>query len=58
LPQPPTLCDCRLLVFVGGWHLGLSHVDEALSIRIVREAIDVSGTADEHGAPVQIPVIK
>jgi len=25
---------------LGGWHLGLSHVDEALSIRIVREAID------------------
>jgi len=25
---------------LGGWHLGLSHVDEALSGRIVREAID------------------
>jgi aryl-alcohol dehydrogenase-like predicted oxidoreductase len=25
---------------LGGWHLGLSHVDEALSIRIVRSAID------------------
>jgi len=25
---------------VGGWHLGLSHVDDALSVRIVREAID------------------
>jgi Predicted oxidoreductases (related to aryl-alcohol dehydrogenases) len=25
---------------VGGWHLGLKHVDEALSIRIVRSAID------------------
>jgi len=25
---------------VGGWHLGLSHVDEALSQRIVRTAID------------------
>lgn len=25
---------------VGGWHLGLAHVDEALSVRIVREAID------------------
>ena len=25
---------------LGGWHLSLSHVDEALSIRIVREAID------------------
>ena len=25
---------------LGGWHLGLSHVDEALSVRIVREAID------------------
>jgi aryl-alcohol dehydrogenase-like predicted oxidoreductase len=25
---------------VGGWHLGLKHVDEALSIRIVRTAID------------------
>jgi aryl-alcohol dehydrogenase-like predicted oxidoreductase len=27
-------------VGLGGWHLGLSHVDEALSVRIVREAID------------------
>ncbi len=25
---------------LGGWHLGLKHVDEALSIRIVRGAID------------------
>jgi aryl-alcohol dehydrogenase-like predicted oxidoreductase len=25
---------------LGGWHLGLSHVDEALSLRIVRSAID------------------
>jgi predicted aldo/keto reductase-like oxidoreductase len=25
---------------VGGWHLGLTHVDEQLSIRIVRAAID------------------
>ncbi len=25
---------------LGGWHLGLSHVDEPLAIRIVREAID------------------
>jgi predicted aldo/keto reductase-like oxidoreductase len=25
---------------IGGWHLGLSHVDEQLSIRIVRAAID------------------
>src|SRR5438128_9761911 len=25
---------------VGGWHLGLPHVDEALAIRIVRTAID------------------
>jgi aryl-alcohol dehydrogenase-like predicted oxidoreductase len=25
---------------VGGWHLGLSHVDESLSVRIVREALD------------------
>src|SRR6266403_539756 len=25
---------------VGGWHLGLKHVDERLSIRIVRTAID------------------
>src|SRR5207237_5427775 len=25
---------------VGGWHLGLKHVDEALAIRIVRSAID------------------
>ncbi|HEY2374873.1 MAG TPA: aldo/keto reductase [Gemmatimonadaceae bacterium] len=25
---------------LGGWHLGLSHVDEALSIKIVRSAID------------------
>ena len=27
-------------VGVGGWHLSLKHVDEALSLRIVREAID------------------
>ena len=27
-------------VGVGGWHLGLSHVDEELAIRIVRSAID------------------
>ena len=25
---------------LGGWHLGLKHVDEPLSIRIVRDAID------------------
>ncbi len=25
---------------LGGWHIGLKHVDEALSLRIVREAID------------------
>jgi aryl-alcohol dehydrogenase-like predicted oxidoreductase len=25
---------------LGGWHLGLSYVDQALSVRIVREAID------------------
>jgi predicted aldo/keto reductase-like oxidoreductase len=25
---------------IGGWHLGLKHVDERLSIRIIREAID------------------
>jgi len=25
---------------VGGWHLGLGHVDEELAIRIVREALD------------------
>src|SRR5260370_15524156 len=25
---------------LGGWHLGLKHVDEQLSIRIVRTAID------------------
>src|SRR5258706_13837837 len=25
---------------VGGWHLGLKHVDEELSLRIVRTAID------------------
>src|SRR4051812_12368679 len=25
---------------VGGWHLGLKHVDEALALRIVRTAID------------------
>jgi aryl-alcohol dehydrogenase-like predicted oxidoreductase len=25
---------------VGGWHLGLQHVDEQLAIRIVRAAID------------------
>jgi len=25
---------------VGGWHLGLGHVDEQLAIRIVRSAID------------------
>src|SRR5436190_11048569 len=25
---------------IGGWHLGLKHVDEELAIRIVRSAID------------------
>src|SRR5436190_23675972 len=25
---------------LGGWHLGLAHVDEPLSLRIVRSAID------------------
>src|SRR5690348_7924764 len=25
---------------IGGWHLGLKHVDEQLAIRIVRSAID------------------
>jgi len=25
---------------IGGWHLGLKHVDEPLSIRIIRHAID------------------
>src|SRR5258705_13003281 len=25
---------------LGGWHLGLPHVDEQLSVRIVRRAID------------------
>jgi len=25
---------------VGGWHLGLKHVDEQLAIRIVRSAVD------------------
>ena len=25
---------------VGGWHLGLAHLDESLSVRIVREALD------------------
>jgi predicted aldo/keto reductase-like oxidoreductase len=28
------------VIGVGGWHLGLGHVDEALAIRIVRDAID------------------
>jgi aryl-alcohol dehydrogenase-like predicted oxidoreductase len=28
------------LLGIGGWHLGLTHVDESLSTRIVREAID------------------
>jgi predicted aldo/keto reductase-like oxidoreductase len=28
------------IIGLGGWHLGLSYVDEATSIRIVREAID------------------
>jgi len=28
------------VIGVGGWHLGLSHVDEELAIRIVRSAID------------------
>jgi len=25
---------------VGGWHLGLSHVDKSLALRIVRMALD------------------
>ena len=28
------------IIGLGGWHLGLKHVDEALSIRLVRTAID------------------
>src|SRR2546421_3769996 len=28
------------VIGIGGWHLGLKHVDEQLSIRIVRTAID------------------
>lgn len=28
------------LIGVGGWHLGLKHVDQKMAIRIVREAID------------------
>ncbi len=28
------------VIGVGGWHLGLKHVDEKLAIRIVRTAID------------------
>ena len=28
------------VIGIGGWHLGLKHVDEALSIRIIREAMD------------------
>ena len=28
------------VIGVGGWHLGLKHVDEELAIRIVRSAID------------------
>lgn len=28
------------VIGIGGWHLGLPHVDEAMSIRIVRRAID------------------
>ncbi len=28
------------VIGVGGWRLSLKHVDEALSLRIVREAID------------------
>jgi len=29
---------------VGGWHLGLKHVDERLSIRIVRKACEAART--------------
>lgn len=28
------------LIGIGGWHLGLKHIDEALAIRIVRSGID------------------
>lgn len=28
------------VIGLGGWHLGLPHVDEQLSLRIVRTAID------------------
>jgi hypothetical protein len=27
---------------IGGWHLGLKHVDEPLSIRIVRTAVEMT----------------
>jgi hypothetical protein len=29
-----------------GWHLGVTHVDEALAIRLVRSAIDPRGACD------------
>ena len=29
-----------LLVGLGGWHLGFKYIDEELSIRIIRTAID------------------
>src|SRR5919109_2544600 len=28
------------VIGIGGWHLGLKHIDEQLSIRLVRTAID------------------
>src|SRR5215510_3855889 len=45
----PTVMPTRLLgstgervsaIGMGGWHLGLKHVDEQLSFRIVRQGID------------------
>jgi predicted aldo/keto reductase-like oxidoreductase len=32
------------MIGIGGWHLGLPHVDEPLSIRIVRRAVDAGVT--------------
>ena len=42
MPQRPLGATGELVsaIGLGGWHLGLSHVDEALSLRLIRTALD------------------
>ena len=42
MPQRPLGATGELVsaIGLGGWHLGLNHVDEALSLRLIRTALD------------------